>query len=405
MTERLYYHDSHTVDFSARVVEWLVFGEHPAVVLDRTYFYPTGGGQPHDAGFIEDVAVLDVQTREDDHAVLHILDGDVDGDEVACRIDWAQRLDHMQHHTGQHILTQAFVQIAGAQTIGFHLGSDVVTIDLDKVDLPLRQVGETEDLANQIIVDDRPVTIHIIDPDEADHVRMRRMPDQLLTGGLRVIEVEDFDTTACGGTHVARTGEIGLLKILRLEAKGDGTRVEFLCGGRALADYREKHDILTGLAADLTTGYRDVPDSLDKLRSELKNGQKALKRATEQLVIYEAEHLLAAAEQHGDVRVVKAAPETFDAGDLRALASRLIEAGGVVALLGIPGEASQLLFARSADLPYDMNPAIRAAFAALGEGRGGGRPEFVQGGGAAATAAQLMNAFAAAETNLFETDS
>jgi alanyl-tRNA synthetase len=311
----------------------------------------------------------------------------------------------MQHHTGQHILTQAFVQIAGAQTIGFHLGSDVVTIDLDKVDLPLRQVGETEDLANQIIVDDRPVTIHIIDPDEADHVRMRRMPDQLLTGGLRVIEVEDFDTTACGGTHVARTGEIGLLKILRLEAKGDGTRVEFLCGGRALADYREKHDILTGLAADLTTGYRDVPDSLDKLRSELKNGQKALKRATEQLVIYEAEHLLAAAEQHGDVRVVKAAPETFDAGDQRALASRLIEAGGVVALLGIPGEASQLLFARSADLPYDMNPAIRAAFAALGEGRGGGRPEFVQGGGAAATAAQLMNAFAAAETNLFETDS
>jgi len=403
MTERLYYHDSHTVDFSARVVERLTVGDHPTVVLDQTYFYPTSGGQPYDTGRVGTAQVIDVQTREDDHAVLHLLDAAVDEDDVACRVDWARRLDHMQHHTGQHILTQAFVQIAGAQTIGFHLGSDVVTIDLDKADLPLEQVTEVENLANQVIVEDRPVSIRIIDPEEADQVRMRRMPDQLLTGGLRVVEVEGFDSTACGGTHVARTGEIGLLKILRLEAKGDGTRVEFLCGGRALLDYREKHDILTGLAADLTTGYRDVPDSLEKLRTELKDAQKALKQATQQLVIYEAEHLLVEAERHREVRIVKAAPETFDAGDLRVLASHLIEAEKVIVLLGLPGDTSQLLFARSADLPYDMNPAIQAAFAVLGGGRGGGRPDFVQGGGPAATAPQLWEAFAAAEVALFET--
>ena len=405
MTERLYYHDSHTVNFTARVVERLEIDGHPAIVLDQTYFYPTGGGQPHDTGRVGDAAVIDVETREEDHAVVHILDAACEEDEVTCQVDWARRRDHMQHHTGQHILTQAFVQLADAQTIGFHLGSDVVTIDLDKADLTPQLVAEAEDLANQVIVEDRPVTVHIIDPEDADHVRMRRMPDQLLTGGLRVIEVEDFDTTACGGTHVVRTGEIGLLKVLRLEAKGDGTRVEFLCGGRALVDYREKHNILTGLAADLTTGYQDVPDSLEKMRGDLKDAQKALKRATEKLVVYEAEHLLAEAERRGDVRIIRAAPETFDAGDLRALANRLIEGGGIIALLGIPGEASQLLFARSADLPYDMNPAIRAAFAALGDGRGGGRPDFVQGGGATATAGQLMDAFAAAEAALFETGS
>lgn len=401
MTERLYYHDAHTVDFTAHVVERLGVDEHPAVVLDQTYFYPTSGGQPNDTGKIGKAAVLDVQTREDDHAVLHILDAAVEDDEVICQVDWARRLDHMQHHTGQHILTQAFVQLTGAQTIGFHLGSDVVTIDLDRAELSPQSVVEVESLTNQIITEDRPVTIRIIDPEEADQVRMRRMPDQLLTGGLRVIEVEGFDTTACGGTHVARTGEIGLLKILRLEAKGDGTRVEFLCGGRALADYQAKHDILTGLAADLTTGYADVPDSVEKLRGELKDAQKALKQATQQLVAYEAKRLLLEAKRRGEVQIIKATFDTFDAGDLRALASRLIETDGIVTLLGLPGETSHLVFARSADLSYDMNPALQAAFTALGDGRGGGRPDFVQGGGPAATAAQLTEAFDIAETSLF----
>ncbi len=381
MTQRLYYDDPYTTEFTARVVETLSVAGQPAVILDRTYFYPTGGGQPADRGSIDGVDVLDVAPREEDAAVLHVLAAPPDSVEVQCRIDWPRRFDHMQHHTGQHILTQAFVQVAEAHTVSFHLSEDSVTIDLDKPPMPPEVVAKVEDLANRVICEDRPVTQRLVDPSDTEGVRMRRMPGHLLTDGLRVIEVEGFDQTACGGTHVARTGEIGLIKIVRLDRHADGTRVEFRCGGRALHDYREKNDILLGLAAQLTCGYWEIGGAIDRLRADLKETQRMLRANTARLIEAEAAHLLASAEVRDGVRVISAAFEDRDVADVRALASRLVETPGTLVLFGLAGEKSQLILARSADLPHNMNQPLQAALPHLGDARGGGRPDFTQGGG------------------------
>jgi alanyl-tRNA synthetase len=236
----------------------------------------------------------------------------------------------------------------------------------------------------------------LVDQNAADGVRVRMMPDHLLTEGLRVIEIEGFDQTACGGTHVARTGEIGLIKIIKVEKRGDGLRVEFCCGGRALRDYRTKHAIISQLAADLTCSYREVGDALERLQADLKDAQRALRAATARLIELEAEHLLANAAALGGARLVKAAFDERDPGEVRALASRLVEAPAVIALLGTSGEKAQLFLARSADLPYDMNAALRQGLAVLGNARGGGRPDFAQGGGVPASSEQVQAALEAA---------
>src|SRR5688572_28549137 len=199
MTQRLYYDDSYTIEFTARVIERTKHDDHPAVVLDRTYFYPTGGGQPNDTGVLGGVEVLDVFTREDDHAVMHVLAEDVMGEIVTCKLDWQRRFDHMQQHTGQHLLTQCFVETADAKTIGFHLSPNRITIDLDAAGLSAQAVDTAEDLANRIVQENRAVTARVVEPQEAANlgVRIRRIPGHLATGGLRVVEITDFDLTAC----------------------------------------------------------------------------------------------------------------------------------------------------------------------------------------------------------------
>lgn len=401
MTERLYYHDPHTLTFSARIRERTTHDGQPAVVLDQTYFYPEGGGQPADTGTLGGVAVIDVQPSGDGADVLHVLGGEPPaGDVVECEIDAARRLDHMQHHTGQHILTQAFVEIAGASTVGFHLGAESVTIDLDRPDIAPDVVAAVEDLANGIVFEDRAVRVEIVAVDETDGVRIRAVPEHLHTGGLRVITVEGFDSTACGGTHVSRTGEIGLIKVVKVENHRAGSRVEFRCGGRALRDYREKHAILTTLAADLTVGYWEVGEAVGRLRDALQEASRSLRAAHRDLLEFEAARLLATPPAAGEVRLVQAAYDDRDAGWVRALASRLAEEPGTVALLGAAGEKAQVILARSPELPHNLNGPLQAALATLGGARGGGRPEFCQGGGTPATRAQLIDALGAAAAHL-----
>src|SRR5829696_1341544 len=159
---RLYYDDAYTRDFTARIVERIEVDSHPAVILDQTYFYPTSGGQPNDTGLIGGVAVLDVMARKEDGAVVHVLAGEVEGETVACALDWVRRFDHMQHHTGQHILSQAFVQVARASTVGFHLSTDSITIDLDQTNVSDDAVTAVETLANDVVWANRPVTARII---------------------------------------------------------------------------------------------------------------------------------------------------------------------------------------------------------------------------------------------------
>lgn len=396
VTKRLYYDDSYMREFTAQIIERLVVDGKPALILDQTYFYATSGGQPNDTGSINGVDVKEVTTRKEDGEVIHIMQGEVSGDEAYCRIDWNRRFDLMQHHTGQHILSQAFVQQAEATTVGFHLSDDSVTIDLDRVNLPDSAINAVEMLANDIVWRNRPVTARIIQQGDAEGIRIRKIPENLYTDGLRVIDIDGFDVTACGGTHVAHTGEIGMIKILRLEKRGDKTRVEFRCGGRALRDYGDKNTLTNRLMADLSCALAEVSGAVVRLQEDFKTEQRALKAANGLLLDAEAVRLFAQTPLIEDVRLVTASFPKRDFAEVRALASRIVQEGGAVALLATyNGEKGQFVFARSADLPHDMNALLKQTLAMLMDGRGGGQPQMAQGGGSA-TEAQVSEALTVA---------
>ncbi len=388
MTKRLYYDDSHIRQFTAKIIERTTVNNQPALVLDETYFYPTGGGQPHDSGTINGVQVLDV-VSDDRGEVLHIMSAEVAGDEANCEIDWSRRFDHMQHHSGQHLLTQAFVQVTNAQTVGFHLSDDSVTIDLDRLDLSDKIIHEVESLANAIVFENRPVTAKIVNPSEIDDVRMRKMPEKIYTDGLRIIEIEDFDRTACGGTHVRAAGEIGLIKVIKTEKRGDKTRVEFRCGIRALSDYESKNSIVSALSSLLTCHQAELVVAVSRLHDDLKQTLRTLKQVNNTLLDYEVPALLADAKPTDEIRIISKAYDGRDSDDIRGLATRLTEHDDVVVLIGTAGEKSHLVFARSENVSIDMNALLKASLEQLGNGRGGGRPNMAQGGGVPTTLSLL----------------
>ncbi len=392
---RRYYDDSYTTQFAATVIERTQVGGRPAVVLDQTYFYPTSGGQPNDTGAINGVQVVDVVSRDADGAVVHVLNGDVAADAVECTVDWARRFDHMQHHTGQHILSQAFIQVADASTVGFHMSADSLTIDLDKLNLAAETISRVEALANDIVFADRLVTAKIISLEEAVSIRMRKLPEKIHTDGLRIIDIDGFDLTACGGTHVRRTGEIGLIKVLRTEKRGDKTRVEFRCGGRALELFRSQNALVNQLTALLTCKADEVVPAITRLQDESKTAQRDLKAAKALLIDAEVASLIAATPIENNLRIVSKIFVDRDAGDVRLIAAKLVQTAGIIAFVGVPGDKAQLIFARSEGLTQDMNTLIKMALATI-NGRGGGTPNMAQGGGVPATTEQLNAALAAA---------
>jgi alanyl-tRNA synthetase len=391
------------MEFRAQIVGRTTWDGKPAAILDRTYFYPTGGGQPHDAGTLNQVSVTDVLIREDDHEILHVISAELSDDEVIGQIDHSRRFDFMQQHTGQHILTQAFVQTAEAITVGFHLGSNV-TIDLDRANLQPEEVDRAEDRANQIVIENRPVTARIVDPEEANRLgtRIRRIPGHLATDGLRVIEVQDFDLTACGGTHVAHTGELGMIKVLKVENSKGGSRVEFAVGGRAFQDYRKRHTLISTLAGEFTVGMDDLENAVARLRTDVQTMQLELKKARADLLAFEVPALLAEAPETNGIRLISRIYEDRDVSEVRALASKLAEHEGVIAILGVPGEKAHVICARSKELTPDMNHVLRQALQSLGSDRGGGRPDFAQGGGVAASTDQMAATLDAASRTVMD---
>jgi alanyl-tRNA synthetase len=384
MTERLYYSDSYCTDFSARVLECLDSDGSKAVALDRTAFYPTGGGQPHDMGTLNGIPVVDVIEREEDGIVIHVLSSvkpeDVlrPGDQAQGVIDWLRRFDYMQQHTGQHVLSQAFVQTVDADTVGFHLSDDYSTIDLNCNTLTDEDVSRAEALANQIVFDDRPVAAQFVEPEEAAALPLRKAPPA--KNAIRVVQVEGFDWSACGGTHVARTGEIGLIKVVRIERRGTETRITFLCGQRALTHYHMLTTLTRDLALHLTVGVEELPQAIERLQTEARTVRKERDRLRELLLDHEAVALIASAQVIGPVSVVREVFKTREVEEVRRLATRIASQPGHVALLAVEGEKAQLIFARSADLSYDMRPLLQGACRLVGGGGGGG-PDLAQGGG------------------------
>lgn len=390
-SQRLYYHDAYTTTFEATIVERIREDDRLAVVLDKTYFYPTSGGQPADRGRLNGSAVTDVYVREVDGAVVHVLGAEVWDDEITGTVEWGRRFDHMQQHTGQHILSQAFIQVADAHTVGFHLSDNTVTIDLDHVHLSPANVEKAELLANRIIWENRPVKVRLISQEQIQQLPLRKIPD-LEGEQVRLVEIEKFDLTACGGTHVARTGAVGLIKIVKVERRGEQIRIEFCCGRRALADYSQKHQLVSELAADFTTGFWNLSEVIANLRTEAAENDKLLRQQAEKLLAYEARDLVAAARVVDGTRIVTAAFADRDPSHLPILANHLISEPGVVALLGLAGAKSRLLFARADDAPGQMNALLKQALHILGNGGGGGSDSFAQGGGPAAPVERVEKA-------------
>ena len=275
---KLYYQDAYTTRFEATIVERIRQDNKTAVILDKTYFYPTSGGQPFDLGTLQNIPIYNVTVREEDDAVLHWIDTtELWQNEVTGQISWARRFDHMQQHTGQHILSQAFIQVAQAETVGFHLSDNSVTIDLHTGNLNPSQVEEAEHLANQIIWQNRAIHTRSVTVEQAKQLPLRKLPP-VRNGRLRLVEIEKFDLSACGGTHVRQTGEIGIIKIVKLERQNNKLRVEFCCGNRALFDYRLKNSIVNQLSTELTTGPAEIVDSVVRNKEESKENRRTLKK-------------------------------------------------------------------------------------------------------------------------------
>ncbi len=373
-TERIYYTDAYAREFDARVVETIQIDGRPAVLLDRTAFYPTSGGQPFDVGTIGGARVVDVIDREDG-TVAHVIEGTATGT-VTGRIDWARRFDHMQQHTGQHVLSAAFDQALSARTVSFHLGTERSTIDLSR-DVSAKEIERGELEANRIVWENRPVSIRFVSDAEAASLQFRKEPKR--TGTLRVVEVEGFDRSACGGTHVRATGEIGIIGITSWEKYKGGTRIEFVCGARALGAFDALRDNMAATIRQLSVLPSELPDAIARLQAESRDLQKTLRSQQERLAGFEAGAFAERAQDIGGIRLVLERADEWDANGLKALASAIATRPGHVSVL-FNGAAALMVVARAADLPIDAAAVLKQVTTACG-GRGGGRREFAQGGG------------------------
>jgi alanyl-tRNA synthetase len=401
MTERLYYSDAYLRTFEARVVDRLEVNGQPAVILDRTAFYPEGGGQPSDRGVLNRVDVVDVQTREGDDEVLHFLSAPLAEETVAGTVDHTRRFDLMQQHTGQHILSQAFIHTAGAETLSFHLNPDpsegALTIDLDRAALTPAEIDRAEEFANTIVYENRPVTGRFVNDQELQTLPLRKPPK--VDQAIRIVEIQGFDWSPCGGTHVSRTGEVGVIKIVKAEKRGAEMRIEFRCGRRALSDYQRKHQLISRVASDLTIGFWELDQAIGRMQADAKAARKQLWEAEARLQQYEARELLSAIEPHGDFGLITQTWLNRDVAYLKRMANLLVAQPKTVALLGATGQSSSLVFARSKDLSSDLAALLKAAAARLG-GKGGGSPDFAQAGGPAVSEAQLAETLSWARAQL-----
>ncbi len=395
MTERLYYTDSYATEFDATVEEIVQIDGRTALILDRTQFYPTSGGQAYDTGTLDGYRVVDVVAK--DGSVLHFLETDSSlaspaGQALHGVIDWDRRYDHMQQHSGQHLLSQVFYQLFGYETVSVHFGALESTLDLDVETVTDEEFHEAERYANRLVYDNLPITARFVPDTELDQIPLRRAPK--VTGQIRIVEIEDFDYSACGGTHCRRTGELGPIKFVRQTRQNHKARLTFLCGRRALVDYAEKHDLIMDAAGLYNNDYRLVPELVERSLVETKLLQKQVKELADQLLPVEAAALRTAADEIDGLLVVSQIFGDRDANAIKQMASALVEEPNTVALLiSAAGSKLTLVVARSQDVTLHAGNLLKETLTEFGGG-GGGRPEFAQGGGVAAEQAENVLAFA-----------
>lgn len=381
-TERLYYSDAWLRSFDATV---LAVREREGaagcqVALDRSAFYPSSGGQPNDTGTLGGARVDDVIAEEG--VVWHGLAageaGPLVGERVHGQIDWARRYDHMQQHTGQHLLSQVFESLYGFETVSVHMGAEENTLDLQTPELEPGQILEAESVVRDRICDSLPVHVYFVDEAELAKVPLRRPPK--VSGTIRIVEIDKYDYSACGGTHCRSTAEAGPIQILRTERRRGLVRVSFICGRRAAEDYERKHRMLVETAALFSSDLAQIPALVERNLTQVKEQRRRIDDLAAELARADAARLLASAETlPGGAWLVQECSVGRDATSLRALASALVASPNGVALLASAHDGRlMVLFARGGDAPGHMGNLLRSVLQEVG-GNGGGRPEFAQG--------------------------
>jgi alanyl-tRNA synthetase len=384
MTLRLYYTDSYLRDFEADIVERADGGRR--IYLDRTAFYPTSGGQPFDTGTLGGIAVVDVV--DEGERVAHLLADALPDNRVSGVVNWDRRFDHMQQHTGQHLLSAVLHQLCGQATISVHFGSESSTLDLDAPAIDHPQLVEAESRANRLVAENRPVEVSF---EEAGSASGLRKPSER-EGTLRIVAIRDLDRSACGGTHVRATGEIGSILIRKAERVKKNVRLEFLCGMRAVRRARGDLDLLTRLAGQFSAAAADLPALVEAQRAELKGTAASRRELEEDLAAFRARDLYAASTPDGSgVRSIVVPEETGPIDRLRPLA-RAVAGMPRALFVGWTADPPALMVATSADSGLDAGRMLRSALEQVG-GRGGGNER--AGQGTAPSASALVEAVAA----------
>ena len=396
MTERLYYTDPYARSFEGTVDSVVERDGRTVVFLNRTAFYPTSGGQPFDTGTLGGARVVDV-VDDDDGRIAHVLEYSVPGHtapstqhlapgvRVAGAVDWTRRFDHMQQHTGQHVLSAAFDRLFGVRTVSFHLGGDVSTIDLARETKP-DEIAAAEADANRIVWEDRPVSIRFATKEEAAALPLRK--ESLRDGTLRLIDIEQWDLSACGGTHVARTGAIGVIAVVAWERFKGGQRITFVCGGRALARFASMRDTLAASVRLLSVLPHELPPTIERLQNDAKDQKRSFIALQTELAVFRATKLSETAEFTPAGRLVLQSVDA-DAQGLKSLAQAVTEQPGFVVVLASAASPSLVVVARSSDVQVSAQQVLASLIAEFG-GRGGGKPDLAQGGGLNATGSAIL---------------
>jgi alanyl-tRNA synthetase len=387
VTNRLYYAEPSCRRFDATITRAFDHEGRPAVTLDRTAFYPSSGGQPFDTGRLGATEVIDTIDEGDD--IIHVLASPLaQGALVTGEIDWTRRFDHMQQHTGQHILSGAFETLFENLTVGFHMGAEVSTIDLAR-DASSAEIERGVDESNRIVWEDRPVAIRFVSKAEAASLSLRKEPQR--EGTLRLIDISGFDLCACGGTHVDRTGAIGLIAVLGVERMRGGSRLTFVCGARALRALRTYRDAVAGSVRVLSVLPNELPAAIERIQDESRELRKHAKGLQDRLAEREGARLAAAAPEIDGVRLVVEAIDGWDLAGLKSLAAAATASARACVVLLTAAQPVSVVVACSPTVSIDSNAALQQLMHRFG-GRGGGKPGLAQGGGLAAPAQEVASA-------------
>jgi len=370
VTERLYYTDAYLASFSAAVSEIADGGRR--IYLDRSAFYPASGGQPHDLGTIDGIPVLEVV--DDGERVAHLLAAPLAASTVHGVVDWPRRFDHMQQHTGQHLLSAVFIELLNAETVSVHFGADNSTLDLDVGEVSPGEIADVQDRANAVSAENRPVTVSF--EDAASVSGLRKPSDR--AGVLRLVTIADLDKSACGGTHVRHTGEIGAILIRRVERVKKRVRVDFLCGLRAAHRARADYLALSHVAAGFSAALDDTPMLVDRQRQELRDSHGARDGLLQDLATFQArDRVMAAVRSASGHRIIVEHLPGGSLEALRPLANAVAAHEGAI-FIGVSDEPAAILLATSPSSGVEAGSMLKGVLDAAG-GRGGGSPRFAQG--------------------------